>query len=152
MTGTTDPVVDGVITSLARPGGNITGLSVGGNELYGKRLELLKEAVPKASRVAVFWYRTSANEPSWLKEMPVSGRALGLQIQPVEVQIPNDFAAAFESAIKGGARSLTVAAHPIFTGNRIQILTFTAKNRLPAISVEGICPRWRFNVLCAQVS
>ncbi|MGH7773306.1 MAG: ABC transporter substrate-binding protein, partial [Candidatus Binatia bacterium] len=78
ITGSTDPVGDALIASLARPGGNITGLSLGGFELYGKRLELLKETVPKVSRVAVFWYRSSPAVPSYLNEMHTSAQALGL--------------------------------------------------------------------------
>jgi len=69
---TNDPVADVLTASLARPGGNITGLTTGGAELYGKRLELLKETVPRVSRVAVFWYRARPAEPLWLKEMRAS--------------------------------------------------------------------------------
>ncbi len=128
-----DPVGNGFVASLARPGGNITGLTTGGPELYGKRLELLKETVPRVSRVAVFWYRAGPAEPLWLKEMHASAQALGLQIQSLEVRSPNDFAGAFQAAAKWGARALTVNADPIMTANRNQILGFAAKNRLPGI-------------------
>src|SRR5215468_2163035 len=80
MTGTTDPVASGFATSLARPSGNITGLTVGGPELYGKRLELLKETVPRVSRVAIF-LNPSPDKPLWLKDMQASAQALGLRIQ-----------------------------------------------------------------------
>jgi putative tryptophan/tyrosine transport system substrate-binding protein len=133
MTGTLDPVGDALIASFARPGGSITGLSLGGPELYGKRLELLKETVPKISRVAVFWYRTTPAVPSYLKEMHASAQPLGLQIQPLEVRTPSDFEAVFDAAAKGGARAFTVTTHPIFTGNRNPLLDFAAKNRLAAI-------------------
>jgi putative ABC transport system substrate-binding protein len=133
MTGALDPVGDGIIASFARPGGNITGLSLGGPELYGKRLELLKETVAKVSRVAVFWYRPTPAVPSYLNAIHASAKALGLQIQPLEVRTPDDFEAVFQSAAKGGARALTVSTHPIFTGSRNRILDFAAKNRLPGI-------------------
>jgi len=133
MTGALDPVGDALIASFARPGGSITGLSLGGQELYGKRLELLKETVLKVSRVAVFWYRTTPAVPSYLKEMHASAQALGLQIQPHEVRTPSDFEGVFDAAAKGGARAFTISTHPIFTGNRNPILGFAAKNHLPAI-------------------
>jgi putative ABC transport system substrate-binding protein len=133
MTGTLDPVGDAIIASFARPGGNITGLTLGGPELYGKRLELLRETVPKVTRVAVFWYRTTPAVPSYLNEIRASAQAFGLQIQALEVRTPDDFEGVFQAAIKGGARALTVATHPIFTGNRNKILEFAAKNRLPAM-------------------
>jgi putative ABC transport system substrate-binding protein len=133
MTAALDPVSDALIASFARPGGSITGLSLGGQELYGKRLDLLKETIPKISRVAVFWYRPTRAVPSYLKEMDASAQALGLQIQPLEVRTPSDFEAVFDAAAKGGARAFTVTTHPIFTGNRNPILDFASKNRLPAI-------------------
>jgi len=133
MTGSLDPVGDALIASFARPGGNITGLSLGGPELYGKRLELLKETVPTSPRVAVFWYRPTPAVPFYLTEIQASARALGLQIHSLEVRSISDFDGAFRAAAKGGARALTVSTHPIFTGNRTQILEFAAKNRLPAM-------------------
>jgi putative ABC transport system substrate-binding protein len=133
FTAVNDPVASGFIASLARPGGNITGLSLGGLELYGKRLELLKETVPRVSRVAFFWYPTNLAEPLALKEMHASAQALGLEIQSVEVRSPKDFEGAFEAAAKGGARALTVHTNPAFTANRNRILDFAAKNRLPGI-------------------
>jgi ABC-type uncharacterized transport system substrate-binding protein len=133
MTGTIDPVASGLIASLGRPGGNITGLSLGGPELYGKRLELLKETIPKLSRVAFFSNPTSPAEPLWLKEMHPSAQALGLRIQSFEVRSPNDFEGAFQAATKWSARAITVAGVPEFMANRKQILEFAAKNRLPGI-------------------
>jgi len=135
MTGTSDPVATGLIASFARPGGNITGLTLGGAELYGKRLELLKETVPRISRMVFFLDKTSPTITLSLasNEMQTSARALGLQIQSVEVQSANDFADAFQAAVKGRAQALTVAPNPVFTNNRKQILEFAAKNRLPGI-------------------
>ena len=133
MTGISDPVGAGLVASLARPGGNITGLSLGGNELYGKRLELLKEAVPRVSRVGFFLDTTSPAISLILNEMQTPARALGLQIQSIEVQSPNDFASAFQAAAKKRVQALTVATHPVLTANRNRILEFAAKNRLPGI-------------------
>jgi len=132
MTGSTDPVAIGLTASLARPGGNITGLSLGGPELYGKRFELIKEAIPKLSRLSVFYVAT-AGTPFYLKEMHASARALSLQIELFEVRTPGDFQDAFLSAAKGGAGAFTVTVDPEFTGNRKQILDYAQRNRLPAI-------------------
>ena len=133
FTGINDPVASGVVASLAQPAGNITGLSLGGYELHGKRLELLKETVPSVSRVAFFCYPASLTEPSALKETQASAKVLGVEVQSVELQSPKDFAAAFQATTKWGARALTVQAHPIFMDNRNRILEFAAKNRLPGI-------------------
>ena len=133
VTGAGDPVGEGLIASLARPGGNITGLSLGGYELYGKRLELLKETVHKISRVAFFWRQSTLAVPSFLKEAHASAQALGLKIQFLEVPSLNDFKGVFQAAAKGDAHAFTVSINPVFIGNRNQILDFAAKNRLPAI-------------------
>ena len=133
MTGTTDPVASGLVASLARPAGNITGVTLGGPELYGKRLELLKEIVPRVSRVAVFLNPTSPAEPLWLKDMHASAQALGLRIQSFEVRRSNDLEGAFQAATKWRARGLTVAGDPVFSAHRKQILDFAANNRLPGI-------------------
>jgi len=132
-TGSSDPVGSGLIASLARPGGNITGLSLGGRELFGKRLEVLKETVPRVSRMVFFLDPTSPTISLALNEIQTSAQALGLQIQFVEVRSPNDFAGASQAAVKGRAQALTVAPNPVFTANRKQILEFAAKNRLSAI-------------------
>jgi len=118
VTATGDPVGDGLIASLARPGGNITGLSLGGRELDGKRLELLKETVPKVSRVAVFWYPTGPGEHPTLKELRAVAPAFGIEIRSFEVRSPNDFESVFQAATKGRVGALTVTGHPVFTGNR----------------------------------
>jgi putative tryptophan/tyrosine transport system substrate-binding protein len=133
MTGTADPVATGLIVSLARPGGNVTGSTFGGYELVGKRLELLKEAVPKVSRVAVFVPPPSPSISLSLNEIQTSARALGLEIQSLEVRSTKDFEGAFQAAAKGRAHALTVDPSPVFTSNRKQILQFAAKNRLPAM-------------------
>jgi putative tryptophan/tyrosine transport system substrate-binding protein len=133
MTGLTDPVAWGVIASLDRPGGNITGLSLGGYELIGKRLELLKETVPRVTRIAFFWTSQSPAPDMRSKETQAASQALGLRIQSLEVRGPNDFEPAFQAALKGRAGGLTVEPSPVFTTNRHRILSFAAKNRLPGI-------------------
>ena len=133
MTGTADPVASGFVTSLARPGGNITGLTLGGPELGGKRLELLKETVPKISRVAFFLNPTSAGNLLLLKDMQAPAQALGLRIQSSDVRSVNDLEGAFQAATKWGASGLTVSGDPVLTSNRKQIVEFAAKSRLPAI-------------------
>jgi putative ABC transport system substrate-binding protein len=132
MTGTADPVASGLVVSLARPGGNVTGPTMGGYQLVGKRLELLKETVPKVSRVAVFLSPNYSMSLS-LNEIQTSARALGLQIQSLEVGSTNDFEGAFQAAVQARAHALTVGGSPVFTSNRKQIVEFAAKNRLPAI-------------------
>jgi len=132
MTGTADPVASGFVVSLARPGGNITGLSLGGAELSGKRLELLKETVPSVSRVAVLSYQT--NPPNlFLKETRAAAQTLGLKLQSVEVRGPNDIESAFQAAVKGRVGALTVGPDPLLTANRKRVIDLAAKNQLPAI-------------------
>ncbi|HSF57521.1 MAG TPA: ABC transporter substrate-binding protein, partial [Candidatus Binatia bacterium] len=128
-----DPIAWGFIVSFDRPGGNITGLSLRGYELFGKRLELLKEIVPKLSRVAVFWNPRARAADLRLKETEAASQALGLQLQPLEVQGPNDFGDAFKAAVKGRAGGFTVGSGPLFTRHRKLILDLAEKNRLPAI-------------------
>jgi putative ABC transport system substrate-binding protein len=132
MTGTSDPVASGLAVSLARPGGNVTGPTMGGYQLVGKRLELLKETFPKVSRVAVFLFRSPAMSLSF-NEIQTSAHALGLQIQSIEVRSTNDFAGAFQAAVQGHPHALTVDGNTVFTSNRKQILEFAVKNRWPAI-------------------
>jgi putative ABC transport system substrate-binding protein len=133
MTGMTDPVAWGFIASLKRPGGNITGLSLRGYELLGKRLELLKDTVSTVSRVAVFWNPQSPAADLRLKETQAASRALGIQIQSLEVRGPDDLEGAFQAAAKGRVGGLTVGPSPVFTSNRNQILDFAAKKRLPGM-------------------
>jgi putative ABC transport system substrate-binding protein len=133
MTSTADPVASGLAVSLARPGGNVTGPTIGGYQLIGKRLELLKETFPKVSRVAVFLSATSPGISLSLNEFQTSAHALGLQIQSLEVRGGNDFDRVFQAAVQGRANALTVDTNPVFTSNRKQILEFAAKSRWPTI-------------------
>src|SRR5439155_16816311 len=90
FTSASDPISAGLVKSLARPGGNITGLTTGGPELYGKRLELLKERVPRFSRVAVLWNPENPDSNIAFKESQTAARKLGFQLQSLEVRGPED--------------------------------------------------------------
>jgi putative ABC transport system substrate-binding protein len=126
-----DPVRAGLVSSLARPGGNITGLSIIETELFGKRLELLKETFPRITRAAHFRDATSPGTGS--AEMQATASALGLQLQSLEVRSAKDFDGAFEAILKERAQALTATASPVISINQLRIVAFAAKNRLPAI-------------------
>ena len=131
-----DPVTSGLVTSLARPGGNITGLSALNPELVGKRLELLKQAVPGVSRVAVLWQPGAFGERAekdMLKGAEVAARALGVQPQFVEARGPADFDRAFSDMTKTRAGALTVLGSNMFVSERRRLVDLAAKNRLPAV-------------------
>ena len=129
-----DPVASGLVESLAQPGGNITGLSQMNVELVGKRLELLKEMVPKLSRVAVLWNpQNAASTLNW-KEIQLPARQLGIQLNSLEVRSPDDFDKAFEDATRARAGALVILADPVTGTNQKRIVDFAAKSRLPSIS------------------
>ncbi len=131
-----DPVTSGLVTSLAQPGGNITGVSNVGTELVGKRLELLKQAVPGVSRVAVLWHPGGIGERTekdQLKEAEVAGPALGVRLQFVEARGPADFDRAFSDITRARAGALTVLPSTMFNSERRRLADRAAKNRLPAV-------------------
>ena len=130
-----DPVEAGLIESLARPGGNVTGITNLGRELGGKRLELLKEAVPKVARVAVLYEPALPGTALEVKEvLPVAARALGLTIQPWEVRDADDFERVFAAISKWRPNGLYVpAAGPVMLINQTRIVGFALKSRLPSM-------------------
>ena len=131
-----DPVTNGLVTSLARPGGNVTGLSNLTPELVGKCLELLKQAVPGVSRVAVLWQPGGLGERTekdMLKEAEVAARALGVRLQFVEARGPADFDRAFSDMTRARAGALTVLPSTMFIIERRRLVDLAAKNRLPAV-------------------
>jgi putative ABC transport system substrate-binding protein len=133
MASAADPVQLGLVTSLARPGGNITGLSEITPEMAGKRLELLKEMVPKLSRVAVLWDPTNdASTLSW-KEIQPPARQLGVQLHSLEARNPNDFNKALEEASRARAGALAIMPAQLFGANLKRIANLAAKSRLPSI-------------------
>jgi putative ABC transport system substrate-binding protein len=131
-----DAVADGLVTSLARPSGNVTGLSLLAPELVGKRLEQLKQAVPGVSRVAVLWQPGGAGEGTekdMLKRAEVAARALGVRPQFVEARGPADFDRAFSEMTRARAGALTVLVGAMFIVAQRRLVDLAAKNRLPAL-------------------
>jgi putative ABC transport system substrate-binding protein len=133
MTQDPDPVGNGFVASLARPGGNITGLSNFNRELSGKRLELLKEVIPTLSRVAVFGTLTQPGHAQALKETEVAAGAFGLKLQYLDVVEPKDIVTAFRAAAKGRAEAVLVLGGAVLNPRRTQVVELAAKSRLPAI-------------------
>jgi putative tryptophan/tyrosine transport system substrate-binding protein len=131
--GVADAVGAGLIASLARPGGNITGLTSISTELGGKRLELLKEVAPKVSRVAVLYNPADRSNVLVLKELQKSAPALGLALQPLEVRGPGGFEGAFVAMTRQRADALFVAAGLLTTEHRKALVDLAAKRRIPAI-------------------
>ena len=127
-----DAVRRGIVSDLARPAGNITGLTDMGAEPYGKRFELLKEVVPKLTRVAFLWSPTPAADDN-LKETESVARHLRVEIQFLEVKGPNDIDRAFRAATKGRANGLVVPSAGFFAFHRKRIIDLAEKNRLPAM-------------------
>jgi len=130
--GGADPVEAGYVKSLARPGGNVTGLTNLGRELSGKRLELLKEAVPKVARVAVL-YNPAAPSAIELKEVQRPARALGLTIQPWEVRAADDFEKVFTAHIKQRPDGVYVIGGALMRNNEKRTVGLAIKNRLPSV-------------------
>jgi putative tryptophan/tyrosine transport system substrate-binding protein len=128
-----DPMASGMVESLARPGGNITGLSQMSYELSGKRLELLKEMVPKLSRVAVLWSPLSTTSKSIWKDLQLPARQLGVQLHSLEVRSPDEFDKAFEDASKARAGALLILASPVIVTYLKRIADLASKSRLPSI-------------------
>jgi putative ABC transport system substrate-binding protein len=128
-----DPVGAGLVSSLARPGGNITGLSLMAPDLNGKRLELLKEAFPKVRRVAFLWGSGGARGNLTLTEMEAAAKALRIKLLSLEVRSLDDFESAFARAKREGAQALITTVSPLFNDQQRQVLDFAAKNRLPAM-------------------
>jgi len=131
MTQDPDPVRNGFVTSLARPGGNITGLSTLQPELSGRRLELLKEIVPTLSRVAVLGTSTNASNAQSLRETELAAEAVKLQY--LDVRSPKDIEAAFLAARKERADAVLVLGGPVLASQRTHLADLAVKNRLPAI-------------------
>ena len=128
-----DPVANGFVASLARPGRNITGLSTLAPELSGKQLEFLKETVPRLSRVAVLGTSTRPGHAQLVKETELAAGAFGVQLQSLDVLDPKDIETAFRAASKGRADGLLVPQAPLFLSHRTRIADLAVKSRLPAI-------------------
>jgi ABC-type uncharacterized transport system substrate-binding protein len=128
-----DPVASGLINSLARPGGNITGVTNLSPEVGGKQLELLKDSIPKLSRIAVLVNPDSAASSLQLKETQAAGRSVGVHLRTLTARGLNDFDKAFADAKKDGAQALSVLASPVFSVHKMRLIELSSKARLPAI-------------------
>jgi len=133
MLTSSDPVGTGLVASLARPGGNVTGLSNISSELSGKRLELLREAVPGLSRVAFLWNPDVRGNVLDYKETENVARSLRLELQSVEVSSAEDLDRAFSVVTNQRAQAIVLPANPVGFTNRRQIASFAQRNRLPSM-------------------
>jgi len=133
----TDPVRLGFVTSLARPSGNITGLTIQTPELAGKRLQLLKEAVPNLARVAVLWDSTEPGRRQLVKEAEVAAPTLGLQVQTLEARNSRDVGSAFTAMTRERAGAVLVYGSSMLAAHRAAIAELAAKSRLPTMCVAS---------------
>ncbi len=133
MAVTADPVGSGFVASLARPGGNITGLTSLSPDLSGKRLELLKETVTRLARVAVLWNSGNPDNAAQLKETESAANVLGVQLQSIGVRNSNDFDEAFSTITKGRPGALYALGDSLIATNRKRIVDFAANNRLASM-------------------
>jgi putative ABC transport system substrate-binding protein len=133
MTNDPDPVGDGFVVSLAHPGGNITGLSTFAPEVGGKRLEILREVVPRLSRVAVLGSSTATGYAQTLTEIESAAKAFQLQLQVLDVLHAKDIETAFQAASKGRAQGVLTLNSAILGSQRAQITELAVKNRLPVM-------------------
>jgi putative ABC transport system substrate-binding protein len=132
-----DPVVAGLVDSLARPGGNLTGFTTIAPVLTGKRLELLKEAIPNSSRVALLWNPQNPGSTQDWKESVVSARELGLQLHSMEVSSADKFESAFKEATKARSNGIAVTLDGLINSNQKRIADLAIKHRIPAVYARG---------------
>jgi putative tryptophan/tyrosine transport system substrate-binding protein len=135
ITRVADPVKSGLVASISRPGGNITGLSFLPEALSAKQLQLLKEALPRVSRVAAMWYAGNPGAAITVKGMESASAQLGLQLVRVSVQAPGEILGAFETATRGRAEALVVIDDALVTRYRVEILRLAGRHSLPVISL-----------------
>ena len=128
-----DPLGSGLVASLARPGGNVTGLTIMASDLVGKQFEVLKEVVPKVSRVALLWNPANPGSAPQLREAEAAARALGVRLQTLEARDPQEIDSAFAAMTREQAGALVVLGDAIFLNQRRQIAELAAKRRLPAV-------------------
>jgi putative tryptophan/tyrosine transport system substrate-binding protein len=137
FTDVTDPVATGLVDSLARPGGNLTGFTSVEAALAGKRLELLKETVPKLLRVAVLWDPQNPSSTQEWKESQTAARNLELQLHSMAVRSADQYESAFKEALRARSAALAVCSTPLAASNQERVVELATKNRLPAIYVQG---------------
>ena len=136
MTNAEDPVANGLVASLARPGGNVTGLTAMLPDLAGKRLELLKETVPKITRVAVLWNSAVPEKAIEFKETQGAAKAFGTRLQSLEVKNPNDLDGVFEAASKQRAGAIITLPDPLTNTLGPRIVELATKKRLPTMFTQ----------------
>src|SRR3954463_8008771 len=130
MAGSGDPVGLGLVASLARPGGNVTGPSMMNTEIVGKRMQLLKEVVPGLARVAVLVNSVNPIHTLFWRETELAARDLGLELQPIEARVPEDFETAFPAATRSNAGALIVLDDALTYNNRARVVALAAASRL----------------------
>ena len=133
MTIVSDPVAAGLVESLARPGGNVTGLSTMGTELNAKRLQLLKEAIPRLTRVAVLWNPDALWQPKQVENLKAVAPSMSIELKSVGVRTPEEFDAAFSAIGRAHAQALYFIGAPLFITHRTTLLKLVSKARLPVI-------------------
>ena len=138
MTSSSDPVARGLVASLARPGGNITGLSSVSPDLTGKRLELFKEVIPNLTHVAVLWDPSGGEDSANFKDTKVAARALNVQVQSLEVRSPEGFERAFKAATEKRAQGLIMVQSALTTTHATRIVELAIKSRLPTMFAQGV--------------
>lgn len=138
MVSSVDPVVAGYVESFAHPGGNITGLAYLGRDLSAKRVELLKEVLPRMSRVAILWDADGPGPAIAFKEYEAAARAFKLELRSLEVRGPSpDFAGVFQAAKAARTEALIVVGNPLIAQHAKQVFELATKNRLPSMTEEG---------------
>jgi putative tryptophan/tyrosine transport system substrate-binding protein len=133
MSGVVDPVATGLVAGLGRPGGNVTGLSLMAPEIIGKQMQLLKELIPKVSRIAVLWNPANPSGAPQLQKAEVAARALKVQLQPLEARTANDLDGALAAMTRGRADGMVVVVDGVFIDNRTRLARLADKARLPAV-------------------
>src|SRR5262245_23500119 len=133
MTAAGDPLGSGLVASLARPGGNVTGMSLMAPDLGGKRLELLKDVLPRLSRVAVLWNAANPYSALVFKETQTGGQTLGIEVQSLEVRDPDDFDGTFEAVRRQLPEALITVEDPLTVGHRKRITDFAVGQQLPSL-------------------
>ena len=133
MVSGTDPVAGLFVTSLARPGGNVTGLTTHSPELAARRLEVLRECVPDLRRVAVLANLRNPSSAAASRESEMAGRAMGLEVSVTDARLPEQYPGAFEAIARGGAAAVVVTTDPVLSSHRERIMELAARHRLPAM-------------------
>jgi putative ABC transport system substrate-binding protein len=136
MAGASDAVGTGLVTSLARPGGNVTGSTAVHTDLSGKRLELLKEAIPGITRVAALIYRGNPAYALLLKETQTAAKSVGIQLQILDVRDAKELQKTFDAAKKGGSQAINIISSAFFITERTTLVELAAKAGLPAIYID----------------